>query len=330
MRRREFIAELGGAAAWSITARAQQGDRVRRVGVLMSLDENDPDANALLSGFTQGLGKLGWSDGRNERMDIRYSAGNIDQMRTLAKELVALQPDVILAMSTPVTAALHRETQTIPIVFVGVSDPVGEGFVASLSRPGGNLTGFIYTEVEMASKWLALLTEIAPGLKRAAIIFNPDTAPGGGLYYPPLFEAAARALNVVPVVAPVHSDGEIESIMALLGRQPVGGGVVVEDAFMLVHRSTIISLASRNHVPAIYGSSTWPRNGGLLSYGIEAVDLFRRAAPYVDRILRGVKPVDLPVQLPVKFEMALNAKTAKALGLTVPQSILLSADEVIE
>ena len=303
---------------------------MRRIGVLMAFDENDPEGKARLSGFTQGLAELGWTDGRNLRMDVRWAAGNVDRMRMFAKELVDLQPDVILAGATPATAALQRETRTIPIVFAIVADPVGAGFVASLPRPGGNITGFSNIEASMAGKWLELLTEIAPGVKRVAIMFNPDTAPGGGSYYLPSFEAAARSLKVEPIVAPVHSDAEIETVITSLGREPGGGLVVMPDGFMTIHRAPIILLAARNNVPAVYSNSVFARDGGLLSYGPDRVDIFRRSASYVDRILRGAKPADLPVQLPVKFEMAVNVKTAKALGLTVPQSILLRADEVIE
>jgi putative ABC transport system substrate-binding protein len=329
MRRRDVI--IGGAAAtWPLTARAQQADRMRRIGVLMANDENDPEAKAWLSGFTRGLTELGWTDGRNLRMDVLWAAGNIDLMRIFAKGLIDLRPDVILANTTPVTAALQRETRTIPIVFVAVSDPVGEGFVAGLPRPGGNLTGFISQEAAMAGKWLELLTEIAPGVKRAAAMFNPDMAAGGGSYFLPAFEAAARSLKVVPIVAPVHSDAEIETVITSLSREPQGGLVVIGDPFTTTHRAPTILLAARNNVPAVYNRSVFARDGGLLSYGTDQVDLFRRSASYVDRILRGAKPADLPVQLPIKFEMALNAKTAKALGLAVPPSILLRADEVIE
>jgi putative ABC transport system substrate-binding protein len=332
MRRREFITLVGGAAAaWPHAARAQQPARMRRIGVLMGYDENDLEAKAYVAGFTQALGDLGWTDGRNLRMDIRWAATNFDRMRMFAKELVGLQPDVILSQTTPVTAALQRETPTIPIVFVNVADPVGAGFVAGLPRPGGNLTGFISQEAAMAGKWVELLTEIAPGVKRVAAMFNPDTAPGGGSYYLPSFEAAARSLKVVPIAAPVHSDAEIETVITSLGREPGGGLVVMPDGgFMLVHRAPTILLAARNNVPAVYSPSVFARDGGLLSYGPDFVDIFRRSAAYVDRILRGAKPADLPVQLPTRFEMALNVKTAKALGLAVPPSILLRADEVIE
>jgi putative tryptophan/tyrosine transport system substrate-binding protein len=330
MRRREFMAGLGSATVSSGTARAQQAARVRRIGVLMALDESDPESKALLAGFWQGLAALDWIDGRNLRMDVRWGAGNIDRIRMFAKELVALQPETILAQGTPVAAALQRETRTIPIVFAVVGDPVGAGVVASLSRPGGNITGFISQEAEMTGKLLQLLVEIAPSVNRVAIIFNPDTTPGGGSYYLPAFEAAARSLKAAPIVAPVYNDAEIETVITSLGREPGGGFVVMPGNFMLAHRALVISLAAGNKVPAVYIIRVYVGDGGLLSYGPDIVDIFRRSATYVDRILRGAKPADLPVQLPVKFEMAVNLKTAKALGLTIPQSVLLGADEVIE
>jgi putative tryptophan/tyrosine transport system substrate-binding protein len=331
MKRREFVGGLAGAAAWPLVARAQQPDRMRRIGVLLGYDESDPEGKAELAGFTQGFAELGWIDGRNVRIDVRWAAGSVDRMRTFAKELVELQPRVIVANSTPATAALQRETRTIPIVFVVVSDPVGAGFVASLTRPGGNITGFINMEGPMGGKWLQLLTEIAPSVKRVAIMFNPDTAPGGGSYYLPSFEAAARSLKVAPIAAPVHSDAEIETVITALGREPVGGLVVMPDVFTLERRAPIILAAARNNVPADYPwSFVVAREGGLFSYGPDLVDIFHRSASYVDRILRGEKPAELPVQLPVKFKAAINLKTAKALGLTVPQSILLRVDEVIE
>jgi putative tryptophan/tyrosine transport system substrate-binding protein len=329
MRRREFIAELGSAAAWPIAARAQQPDRMRRIGVLMSLDENDPEAKSYLAAFTQGLAELGWTDGRNMRIDVRWAGADVGRIGMFAKELVGLQPDVILVNSTPATAALQRETRAIPIVFATVADPVGEGFVASLPRPGGNITGFITVEAAMAGKWMQLLTEIAPGIKRVAMMFNPATAPFISNYLSS-FEGAARLFKVEPITAPVHNDAEIETVIAWLGREPGSGLVVTGDVFTFVHRAPIILLAARNNVPAVYSRSVYARDGGLLSYGADFEDNFRRAAAYVDRIFRGAKPADLPVQVPVKFEMALNAKTAKALGLTVPASILLGADEVIE
>jgi putative tryptophan/tyrosine transport system substrate-binding protein len=335
MRRREFIAGLGGAAAaaltaWPLGVRAQQGDRMRRIGVLIYQDENDPEGKARLSGFTQRLAALGWTEGRNLRMDIRWTAGNVDRMRIFAKELVDLQPDAIFASGPPTTAALQRETRTIPIVFSDISDPVGGGFVAGLPRPGGNITGFANMETAMVGKWLELLTEIAPAVRRVAIMFNPDTGTGGGSYYLPPFEAAARSLKVAPIVAPVRSEAEIEMVVTSLGREPRGALIVSPNTFTFVHRAQLTLLAAQNNVPAVYSSSVFVRDGGLLSYGPDRVDMFRRAASYIDRILRGAKPAELPVQLPVKFEMVLNVKSAKALGLTVPPSMLLRADQVIE
>jgi len=328
MRRRDFVAGLGSAAAWPVVARAQQGARVRRIGVLMPFDENDSVSKARISALTQALADLGWTDGFNVRMDLRWGRGDTNRIRTLAQELVRLQPDIIVTDSTPATAALQRETRTIPIVFANLSDPVGSGFVQGLDRPGGNITGFANFEATLAGKWLELLSEIAPGLKRVAIMFNPDTAPVS--IFVLSFEAAARSLKVVPIMAAVHTDVEIETTITAQGREPRGGLVVMPDPFTTGHRAPIISTAARNNIPAVYYLSTLARDGGLLSYGPDQVDNFRRAASYVDRILRGAKPAELPVQLPTKFEMVVNLKTAKSLGLTVPQSILLRADEVIE
>jgi putative ABC transport system substrate-binding protein len=328
IRRREFIAALGGAAAWPLAAHAQQGDRMRRIGVLMPGDENDPMRKSFVSAFTQALADLGWTDGRNVRMDLRWAGDDINRIRALAQELVGLQPEIIATSGTPATAALQRETRTIPIVFAFVTDPVASGLVARLDRPNGNITGFASYEPTLGGKWLELLSEIAPGLKRVAIMFNPDTAPIST--FMPSFETAARSLKVVPISAPVHSDGEIETAITALGREPGGGLVVIPDAFTAAHRAPIISAAAQNHVPAVYTGAELARDGGLLSYGPDEVDSWRRAATYVDRILRGAKPGDLPVQLPVKYEMAVNLKTAKALGLAVPPSILLRSDEMIE
>jgi putative tryptophan/tyrosine transport system substrate-binding protein len=327
MRRREFLAGVGSAAALQLAARAQQPDWVRRIGVLMPYAENDPESNRRFSTFIKALVNLGWTEGRNVRVDLRSGIGT-DRMRALAHELVGLQPDVILTGGTPATAALQRETQTIPVVFVTALDPVASGIVPRLDRPSGNFTGFGLLEPSLGGKWLELLSEIAPGLRRAAIMFNPETAPVS--IYMPSLEAAARSLTVVPFSAPVHSDAEIEMAITALGREPGGGLVVMPDVFMIVHRAPTILAAARNNVPAVYDLSAFARDGGLVSYGVDRVDTFRRAATYVDRILRGAKPVDLPVQLPTKFETAVNLKTAKSLGLMVPQSIVLRADEVIE
>jgi putative ABC transport system substrate-binding protein len=261
-------------------------------------------------------------------MDARWGSADINRIRALAQELVGLQPDVILTAGTPAATALQRETRTIPIVFVGVGDPVVRGFVPALNQPGGNTTGFAWYEASIGGKWPELLSEIAPGLKRAAIMFNPDMIPASP--YVPSFEAAARSLKVVPIIAPVHSDAEIETAIIDLGREAGGGLVVIGDIFVFQHRAPIISAAARNNVPAVYSQSVWAREGGLFSYGIDDSDNVRRVAAYVDRILRGTKPGDLPVQFPTKFEMAVNLKTAKALGLTIPPNLHAVADEVIE
>jgi putative ABC transport system substrate-binding protein len=282
IQRRDFITLLGSAAAWPLAAGAQQGNRIRRIGVLIGLDENDPVAKLRLSAFTQALADLGCADGRNARVDVYWAGDNTIRIRALAHELVDLQPDIIVTPLTQATVALQRETRTIPIVFAGVADPIASGILPRLARPSGNITGFAgLGEASLGGKWLELLSEIAPGLKRAAIMFNPEMNPAS--VYMPSFETAARSLKVETIIAPVHSDLEIET-----------------------------------------------RDGGLLSYGVDPVDAFRRAATYVDRILRGTKPAELPVQLPTKFEMILNRKTATALGLAIPPSIMLRADEVVE
>jgi len=295
--------------------------------VLFGGDENDPAAKSEVSAFTQALADLGWTVGRNVRMDLRGGGGDINRIQALAQELVGLQPDIILTGAASATVAVQRQTRTIPIVFTS-GDPVTSGIIPRLNRPGGNITGFVNYEASLGGKWLDLLSEIAPGLKRVAIMFNPDTAPTST--YMPSLETAARSLKVEPIIAPIHSDKEIEEAVKSLGREPGGGLVIHPDIFMVVHRALIISAAARNNVPAVYDQPAFTRDGGLLSYGPDQVDLYRRAATYVDRILRGEKPGDLPVQYPTKFEMVVNLKTAKALGLTVPPSLLARADEVIE
>jgi putative tryptophan/tyrosine transport system substrate-binding protein len=327
MRRREFIAVLG-ATAWPLMARAQQTERVRQIGVLIGANENDPVWKSRVSAFTQALAVLGWTDSRNARMDFRWYGDNVDLMRARALELAAAQPDIIVANSTPATVALQRETRTIPIVFVGLTDPVASGIVARLDRPHGNATGFALYEPALGAKWLELLSEIAPGIKRAAFMFNPDTAPVS--LYVPVLETAARSLKIVPISAPVRSDVEIETTIVALGRDPGAGLVVPPDSWMNVHRLSTISAAARNSIPAVYFQSDFVRYGGLLSYGVDQVENWRRAGSYVDSILRGAKPGDLPVQFPVKYEMVLNLKTAKALGLTIPETLLATADEVIQ
>jgi putative ABC transport system substrate-binding protein len=326
MKRRDFIAGLG-AVALPLAAHAQQPERMRRIGVLMFGGENPLSKNGLFSAFTQALAGLGWADGHNVRIDLRWGGDDLNQRRAVAQELVGLQPDVILASTTSVAVALQRETQTIPIVFVSVADPVASGIVGALNRPGRNITGFAYSEATLGGKWLELLSEVAPGLKRAAIMFNPDTSPVSAL---PSIETAARTLKVVSSRVLVHSDVEIETAIIALGREPGGGLVVLPDAFMLWHRAPIILAAARNNVPAVYSNSLIARDGGLLSYAPDEGNMFRRAVTYVDRILRGAKPGELPVQMPTKFELVINLKTANALGLTVPPNLLALADEVIE
>jgi len=329
IRRRELITLLGGAAAWPLAADAQQpSGRMRRIGYLASLYENDPVAKTVVSAFTQALAGLGWTDGRNVRMDLRWGGPDINRIRASAQELVGLQPDIIVTDVTASAAALQRETRTIPIVFAAVADPLASGIVARLDRPSGNITGFGANEATLGGKWLELLSEIAPGLRRAAIMFNPDTAPVASFI--PSFETAARSLKVVPIITPVHSGVEIETTIIALGREPGGGLVVMPDIWTLAHRAPIILAAARNNVPTVYSLSIYARDGGLLSYGVDSLTAFRRAATYVDRILRGAKVSDLPVQFPTKFEMIVNLRTAAALGLAVPPSIMLRATEVIE
>jgi putative tryptophan/tyrosine transport system substrate-binding protein len=328
MKRRAFIAGLGGAVAWPLAARAQQPTPMRRIGFLSSLDENDRAARGGYAAFTQALAHLGWTDGRNVRIDVRWGSVDINRMRAFAQELVGLQPDIILAAATPATATLQRLTRTIPIVFANVGDPVAAGLVARLDRPSGNVTGFATFEATLGGRWLELLSEIAPGLKRAAMMFNPDTTLVS--IFMPSLETAAQSLKVVPITAIIHSDAEIETAIIALGHEPRGALVVMPDAFTFAHRASIISAATRNNVPAVYWQSAFARDGGLLSYGFDFVDPWRRAASYVDRILHGAKPGDLPVQFPTKFELVINLKTAKALGLTIPTNLLVRADEVIE
>ena len=329
MKRREFITLLGGAAAaWPIAARAQQADQMRRIGVLVGLAEDDPEIKARLAAFRQGLEKRGWSEGGNVRIDTRFAPASA-RAQVLAKELVALQPDVILSHSTPLTAAIQRESRTIPIVFAAVSDPIGSGFVASLPRPGGNITGVMQYEASLTGKWLAMLKEIAPSLARAAFVANPKTTTLDN-YYLQAASAAAPSLGIEPVPTLVENATDIERAIESFASAPNGGLVLIPDISTLVHRDLIIALAARHRTPAIYYSRVFVAAGGLMSYGNDLTDLFRQAASYVDRILRGDKPADLPVQAATKFETALNLKTAKALGLTVPPGLLIAADEVIE
>ncbi len=331
MRRRDCITFLASAmTAWPLVGRAQQAEPARRIGVLMGYAESDPDAQTNVAEFRKSLQKLGWAEGRNIRIDIRWPVpADLGSMERSAKELVALQPDVILSHITPTTAALLQQTHTIPIVFATVSDPVGSGFVASFPRPGGNVTGFTSIEPTMPTKWLQLLKEIAPRVVRIAFLFNPATAPYAEFFLGPL-KAAAPSVGVEVIASPVRDTSELKSVIAAQAREPDSGLIVTPDSFMDVHRAEIASLAARYRVPAVYPFHQFAQVGGLLSYGNDQLDNYRRAADYVDRILRGAKPSELPVQAPVKFELVINLKTAKALDLAVPQSLLARADEVIE
>jgi putative tryptophan/tyrosine transport system substrate-binding protein len=330
MRRRDIITLVGGGAAWPLVARAQQSDRVRRIGVLMGFAEDDPEMKARLAGFRQGLEKRGWSEGRNVRIDYRFAPdSSADQAQVLAKELIALQPDVILAQTTPVVAALQRESRLIPIVFASLTDPIGSGFVASLPRPGGNITGVMLYEASVTGKWLAMLKEIAPRLERAALVTNPKTAPFYN-YYLRAAESLSPSLGIKVVPSLVENSADLERTIGAFARTPNGGLLLPPDASTQVHRDLIIALAARYSLPAVYMDRLFVAAGGLMSYGADNVDRYRQAASYVDRILRGDKPADLPVQAATKFETTVNLRTAKALGLTVPPGLLVAADEVIE
>jgi len=331
MRRREFIALLGStAAAWPIAARAQQGERMRRIGVLMPGTERDQDGQSRIAAFQQGLAKLGWIDGRNVQIDYRWAALDVDRLRTSAIELVGLRPDVLFAGNTTTLAALQRATRSIPIVFTLVADPIGGGFVASLARPGGNITGFMGTEAPLAGKWMQLLKEIAPATTRTAFLFNPEAAPYGGEYFR-FAETAAAPIGVELLSAPVRDETEIDGALATLAREPNFGLIVMPDAFTRLHRERIIAVAAQHRFPAIYPDRSFTADGGLISYGVETPEVrYGQAASYVDRILRGEKPGDLPVQAPTKYELIINRKTANALGVTIPTSMHLLADEVIE
>jgi putative ABC transport system substrate-binding protein len=329
-RRRKFLALLGGAAAWPLAARAQHGGHTRRIGVLMPYDEADREGQAFVEAFRAELQKVGWTEGRNIHIDYRWATpGDAKSREQFAKELVELQPDLVLTQSTPTTAALMQQTRTIPIVFAQAIDPVGSGFVASFPRPGGNVTGLISLEPTVASKWLELLKGIAPAVNRVAILFNPMTATYSDYFLKP-FKAAASDFAVEAIAAPIRHVSEFASAIAEQARAPNGGFVVMSDTFMNTHRMEITSLAARYGLPAVYPYRFFVQAGGLLSYANDILDNYRRAATYADQILKGAKPSDLPVQGPVKFHLAINLNTAKALGLEVPPMLLARADEVIE
>jgi putative ABC transport system substrate-binding protein len=328
VKRREFITLLGaGAAAWPVTTRAQQAERMRRIGVLLGFAEDDPETKARLAAFRQGLEKRGWTEGRNVRIDYRFALAGA-QAQVLAKELVALQPDVIFTHATPLVAALQRESRTIPIVFAGLADPIGSGFVASLPRPGGNITGVMQYEASVTGKWLAMLKEIAPSIVRAGFVANPKTATYD--YYLRAGEVLGPSLGIEVVLSPFENAADIERAIQSFASAPNGGLVLIPDFTNVVHRDLIIALAAQHKLPSVYYTRLFVASGGLMSYGVDFVDLCRQAAAYVDRILRGDNPADLPVQAATKFETTVNLKTAKALGLTVPPGLLVAADEVIE
>jgi putative ABC transport system substrate-binding protein len=331
MKRRQFLSALGGAiAACPLTLKAQPAGHLRRIGVLFGSAQGDRQAVIELAILKKTLEELGWTAGRNILIETRWAASDVARIQGFARELVSLRPDLIVAHTTPVVAALQRETKTIPIVFVVVADPVGSGFVASLPHPGGNITGFINLEASLSGKWIETLKEIVPGVTQAALMFNPETGPIA--YYQQPFDIAARSSGVEPTAAPVRNEADIEQIFASLEEKPKAGVVILPDIFTATPRNLalVISLASRYRVPTVYPYRYMVAAGGLIAYGVDPVDLFRRTPAYIDRILKGANPADLPVQLPTKFEMAINLKTAKALGLDVPPSLLARADEVIE
>ena len=330
MRRRAFISLLGGAAAWPRTLMAQQPNQVRRIGVLMELAASDSQARSNIAALQRGLRGLGWLEGSNLGIEYRWAPDDPVLVWRFAKELVELRPDVIVAHSSPVVATLLGQTRNIPIVFVSISDPVGEGFVASFARPGGNVTGFTNFESSMTGKWVELLKDIAPELTRVAFLFNPQMAAGGGSYFLRPIDAAASTLKVKSVMALVHDDDEIEAAFAALAREPGAGAVLLPDIFTVAHHQRVIALAESYRVPTVYSYRFMVERGGLISYGVDIDNLFERAATYVDRILKGAKPADLPVQAPTKFELVINQKTAKALGFTVPDTLIARAEDVIE
>jgi ABC-type uncharacterized transport system substrate-binding protein len=328
MKRREFITMLGGAAAWPLAARAQQGERVRRIGVLMILAADDAESSARVAALTQGLQQSGWTAGRNVQIEYRWGADSGAHTRILAAELVALAPDVILTVGVPALAAMKQVTSTVPIVFVNIVDPVGAGFVESLARPGGNATGFTSFEYGISAKWLELLKQVAPGVTRVAVLRDAAISSGIGQFA--VIQGAAPSFGVELRPIDVGEAGEIERAVTAFARASNGGLIVTSSPSTAAHRVPIVALATRHRLPAVYSFRYFATSGGLMSYGPDTTDPFRRAAGYIDRILRGEKPADLPVQAPTKYELVINLKTAKALGLEIPPTLLARADEVIE
>jgi putative tryptophan/tyrosine transport system substrate-binding protein len=329
MRRRKFISLLGGVAAWPLAARAQQAQRMRRVGVLIGFAETDPDAQSRFAAFRGALAKLGWTEGSNFQIELRWASDDPDRMKTFAKELVDLRPDAILSVTTPVTNALVRETQTIPIVIVTVADPMASGFVTNVGRPGGNVTGFALYEPSMGGKWLELLKRIAPGVTRVALLFNPTTSVPIKFYMASI-QAAASSFTVQASAAPVHAQDEIEGVIAALAGNPGAGLIAMPDLFNTINRDVIIAWTARYRIPAIYFFRSFADSGGLISYGPDFAEQYPQAAGYIDRILKGEKPGDLPIQMPIQVPLIINLRTANALGLDVPLGLLNAADEIIE
>ena len=328
MRRREFISLIGGAGAWPFAVRAKAPDGIRRIGVLMGIGDTDPEANPRVEALQGGLKDLGWTEGHNIHLEYRWTAGNLERTARFAKEIVDLTPDVIVGHSTPAVEALRQLTSITPIVFVLIADPIGSGFIASLAHPGGNLTGFMNVDAPMAGKWVEIIKEVAPKVREIALVYNPSTSPYQS--YLKSFDETAPVSGVRALPTPVLDGVDVKRSIAALGQHPHAGLFVVPDVFVQVHRELIISLAEQYRLPAIYPYRFFPESGGLMSYGIDTVDVFRQAASYVDRILKGTAPTDLPVQAPTTFQLVINLKAAKAIGLTIPASFLVRADRVIE
>ena len=332
MKRRAFVMLLSGVGAWLLApcaATAQPSDRIRRIAMLGGFAANDPEAQRRVAAFQQGLKELGWTESRNVSIEFRWGTGAAPQMRKFARELIDLKPDLIVGMTTPAVAALVQETNIIPILFVNIVDPLGRGFVSNMAQPGGNVTGFLNFEFSMGGKWLETLKQMAPAVKRAALLFNPDTAPFAGSFVR-VIEDAAPSFGIEPIATVAHDDRELERTVADFAAKPAGGLIILPDSFTTGHRDLIVVLAARYRLPAVYPLRVFAASGGLISDGVDPTDIFRRAASYVDRILKGTNPGDLPLQAPTKFELVINLKTANALGLTVPPMLLARADEVIE